>query len=471
MSETHREILRLALPSVAANITVPLLGLVDTTIVGHLGRAEYIAAIAVGTTIFNMSYWLLAFLRMGTTGLVAQAVGQFRSREGQSGKALPSAPLQTPHSILCHALLLALALSLLLLLARSPILRLSLWLMPAEAETARFVAQYFHICIWGAPAMLSLFVLNGWFIGCQDTRSPMWVAIGQNVLNIILSLWLVFGQGWKIEGVAVGTLAAQWCALGLALMLAWRKGEAWRTSDRELRAAQRPACDVARSTSLLCRLRSLLAAFPSRFFRVNRDIFLRTLCLVAVTVCFTSAGTRLGGTTLAANALLMQLFILYSYFTDGLANAAEALSGKYAGARNHEMLHHTVHCLFMQGAVVAAAFSLLYLCGGRLILRLLTDRPDVIALATAYLPWTVAIPIIALQAMVWDGVFIGLTWTRQMLLSMFAAACVFFALSQAMPHLMPANHALWLAFDAYLLTRGAVQTFFVRRANHHLTMY
>ena len=162
----------------------------------------------------------------------------------------------------------------------------------------------------------------------------------------------------------------------------------------------------------------------------------------------------------------MQLFILYSYFTDGLANAAEALSGKYAGARNHEMLHHTVHCLFMQGAVVAAAFSLLYLCGGRLILRLLTDRPDVIALATAYLPWTVAIPIIALQAMVWDGVFIGLTWTRQMLLSMFAAACVFFALSQAMPHLMPANHALWLAFDAYLLTRGVMQTLFVYRAGH-----
>ena len=162
----------------------------------------------------------------------------------------------------------------------------------------------------------------------------------------------------------------------------------------------------------------------------------------------------------------MQLFILYSYFTDGLANAAEALSGKYAGARDHEMLRHTVRCLFVQGAIIAAAFTLLYLFGGQVILRLLTDQQTVIDLATTYLPWTVVIPIIALQAMVWDGVFIGLTWSRQMLLSMFVAACIFFALSQAMPHCMPANHALWLAFDSYLLTRGIMQTLIVRRASH-----
>ncbi len=421
MSGTHREILRLALPSVATNISVPLLGLVDTAIVGHLGRPEYIAAIAIGTTVFNISYWLLAFLRMGTTGLVAQAKG--------SGDVL------LMRDILHRALMLGFLLSLVLLLLQVPILRLALWLMPAEAETARMVSTYFGICIWGAPAMLALYVLNGWFIGCQDTRSPMWIAIGQNVLNIAVSLTLVFGFGWKIEGVATGTLCAQWCALLLALLLAQRH--------------RLPVPEGATEKGHV----SL-----SRFLGVNRDIFLRTLCLVAVTLYFTSAGTRLGDTTLAANAILMQFFILYSYFTDGLANAAEALSGKYAGAGNWKMLSTVVRALFIEGVIIAIAFTLLYFFAGHAILRLLTDQSSVILAARDYLPWAIAIPLVALPAMVWDGVFIGLTWTRRMLLSMALAALAFFLISRTMPLVLPPNHALWLAFDVYLFTRGAVQT-------------
>ncbi|MCR4920236.1 MAG: MATE family efflux transporter [Bacteroidaceae bacterium] len=430
MSNTHREILRLALPSVATNISVPLLGLVDTAIVGHLGLPEYIAAIAIGTTVFNVCYWIFAFLRMGTTGLVAQAKG--------------CNDTMLIRDILQRALLLGGLLSVVLLLLQGPILHLSLWLMPAEAETAQMVATYFGICIWGAPAMLSLFVLNGWFIGCQDTRSPMWIAIGQNLLNIAVSLMLVFRFGWKIEGVATGTLCAQWSAFLLALLLMQRHQMPANSQENE-----------KRHVSL------------RRFLGINRDIFLRTVCLVAVTLYFTSAGTRLGNTTLAANAILMQFFIFYSYFTDGLANAAEALSGKYAGAGNKRMLDSVVRAIFVEGGIIAAAFALVYLCSGHAILRLLTDQASVVQSASDYLPWVIVIPIVALPAMVWDGVFIGLTWTRRMLLSMSAAALVFFVVCRTMPLCMPPNHALWLAFDAYLLTRGALQTVFTYNRQTH----
>ena len=437
MRDVDRDILRLAIPSVVTNITVPLLGLVDTAITGHMGRPQYIGAIAIGTTIFNISYWIFAFLRMGTTGLVAQAYGR--------------GDIAQVKSLMSRSLLLSLMFSALLLVAQRFILSLSLWLMPAEAEVHTFVTTYFNICIFGAPAMLALFALNGWFIGCQDTRSPMVVALLQNVLNIVLSLYLVCGCGWKIEGVATGTLVAQWAAVLMALMLARRR-----------------MCRVSRLASMQARTSSTRTApLPlTEFFRVNRDIFLRTLCLVAVTLFFTSTGSRQGNEILAANALLMQFFIFYSYFTDGLANAGEALSGRHAGAGNISKLMETIRALFVHGGFVAAAFSLLYLTAGHAILRLLTDQPEVAATAAEFLPWVVAIPIVALLAMVWDGVFTGLTWTRQMLLSMSAAAALFFGIF-LLGRAHMGNHALWMAFVCYLFTRGAVQTLFVISKTKH----
>lgn len=428
MRRYHRDILQLALPSVVTNITVPLLALVDTAIVGHLG-ASYIAATAIGGTVFSMIYWIFAFLRMGTTGLVAQARGR------KDGSA---------RGILARALRLSVCISAVLLLLQVPILRVALYFMAPAAEVVRLATQYFQIVVWGAPAVLAQYVLTGWFIGQQDTESPMLVALLQNVLNVVLSLSLVYAAGMGFAGVAVGTLVSQWVGLLSAAFLL----------QPYIRLQETPPSPTTSATTGGWR----------EMMRVNSDIFLRTVCLVAVTVSFTAYGSRQGELILSANTLLMQFFILYSYFTDGLANAAEALTGKWDGAGRRHELHQTVRHLFVQGACVSAAFCLLYALGGRALLALLTDVADVRQTAAVYLPWAAAVPAVALPAMVWDGVFIGLTWTRGMLCSMFAAMCVFFALlvwGQG-------NHALWLAFDSYLLARGAIQTCYaIRKYRKH----
>ena len=428
----HKEILRLALPSVVTNITVPLLALADTAIVGHLGQAAFIGATAIGGTIFSMIYWIFAFLRMGTTGLVAQARGRQDRSEART--------------ILVRALRLSVCISTLLLILQVPILRVALYFMAPAPEVSQLASLYFRIVVWGAPAVLAQYVLTGWYIGEQDTRSPMLVALAQNLLNVALSLTLVYAARMGFAGVAMGTVLSQWAGLLFAIGLL------------------RPYIRGAKSS--LPPVDTTETATWRQMLRVNSDIFLRTVCLVAVTVSFTAAGSRQGELTLSANMLLMQLFILYSYFTDGLANAAEALAGKWDGAGCRRELHQTVRCLFAQGAVVSAAFCLLYLLGGRTLLALLTNVETVRLTAATYLPWASLIPIVALPAMVWDGVFIGLTWTRGMLGSMFLAMCLFFVLLTCCQQL--GNHALWLAFDSYLLARGTIQTSYViRKSNRH----
>ena len=428
----HKKILRLALPSVVTNITVPLLALADTAIVGHLGQAAFIGATAIGGTIFSMIYWIFAFLRMGTTGLVAQARGRQDRSEART--------------ILVRALRLSVCISTLLLILQVPILRVALYFMAPAPEVSQLASLYFRIVVWGAPAVLAQYVLTGWYIGEQDTRSPMLVALAQNLLNVALSLTLVYVARMGYAGVAMGTVLSQWAGLFFAIGLL------------------RPY--IRRAKSSLPPVDTTETATWRQMLRVNSDIFLRTVCLVAVTVSFTAAGSRQGELTLSANMLLMQLFILYSYFTDGLANAAEALAGKWDGAGCRRELHQTVRCLFAQGAVVSAAFCLLYLLSGRTLLALLTNVETVRLTAATYLPWASLIPIVALPAMVWDGVFIGLTWTRGMLGSMFLAMCLFFVLLTCCQKL--GNHALWLAFDSYLLARGTIQTSYViRKSNRH----
>ena len=416
------------------NITVPLLGLVDTTIVGHMGKAEYIGAIAIGTTIFNMVYWIFAFLRMGTTGIVSQAHGARDiglQREG-----------------LRRSLRWAFALSLLLLVLQTPLLRFSLWLMAPEAEVARYATEYFRVCIWGAPAMLASYSLTGWFIGMQDTRTPMRMAILQNVLNILCTLFFVFVLGMGVRGVALGTVVGLYSGVAYAahrrthpLTPPYKGGEYSHSQIQE---------ETHSAPSLTGRAGGESVYFP---------IFLRTLCLVAVTVYFTTAGSRLGSLYLDANALLMQFFIVYSYFTDGLANAAEALSGEYVGRQDREGLLRVIRSLFGWGLSLALVFTLLYALGGSWFLSLLTNQQAVLHTAHTYLPWVVAIPLVALAAFVWDGVYIGMTLTVRMFVSMLAAALVFFALWFLCG---PSNHALWLSFLAYLATRSLMQTVMFR---------
>ena len=429
MKPIDRQILHIALPAILSNITVPLLGLVDVAIVGHLGATAYIGAIAVGGMMFNLIYWIFGFLRMGTTGLTSQAYGTNSQEEMRLW--------------LQRSLSIALGIAALLILLQAPICSIAFRLIHPTPEVQSLATTYFHICIWGAPAMLGLYSLTGWFIGMQNSKIPMWIAICQNVVNIAASLCLVYLCGMKVEGVALGTLIAQYAGFGMGIALLFKQYGKRCGNLLHLGKA------VWEKTALM------------RFFQVNRDIFLRTLCLVAVTLFFTLTGASQGEVILAVNTLLMQLFTLYSYIMDGFAFAGEALAGRYLGEGNRSGLQQTIRHLFGWGGVVTLLFTLLYIIGGEGFLGLLTNEQSVIAASAEYFPWAIAIPIAGMAAFVWDGIYIGCTYTRGMLLSMLCAATAYFLIYFALCNTI-GNHALWLAFICYLLIRGIVQTILIR---------
>lgn len=427
MSPINRQILHIAIPSIISNITVPLLGLVDVTIVGHLGSASYIGAIAVGGMLFNMIYWIFGFLRMGTGGLTAQAYGQHNTQEGTR--------------ILLRSLSVSLLLALALLVLQYPIRLIAFMLIDASPEVQELATRYFHICIWGAPATLGLYSFTGWFIGMQNSRYPMYIAITQNIVNIAASLFFVFVLHMKVEGVALGTFIAQYAGVIMAYLLCISHYHPFRQQVRRMQLFERNAM--------------------KRFFLVNRDIFLRTLCLVAVTVFFTSTGATYGDVVLAVNTLLMQLFTLFSYIMDGFAYAGEALSGKYTGSNDKIRLHQTVRNLFGWGSAMALLFTLTYLWAGQNFLQLLTNDTEVIAASGTYLLWTVAIPFCGFSAFILDGICIGTTSTRIMLKSMATASALFFGVYFLCSGSW-GNHALWMAFLVYLAVRGLMQGYLLR---------
>ena len=427
MKHIDRQILQIALPSIVSNITVPLLGLIDVAIVGHLGSPAYIGAIAVGGMLFNIIYWIFGFLRMGTSGMTSQAYGK---------RDLPEIV-----RLLMRSVGIGLAVALCLILLQVPIRQAAFLIIHPTAEVREMATLYFHICIWGAPAMLGLYGLSGWFIGMQNSRIPMYIAITQNIVNIIASLSFVCFFKMKVEGVAFGTLIAQYAGFIMGLVL-------WMSRYRKLK-------------KYILWKGVLQKEAMMRFFQVNRDIFLRTLCLVTVTLFFTSAGASQGEIILAVNTLLMQLFTLFSYVMDGFAYAGEALAGRYIGARNQTALRNTVNHLFYWGIGLSAAFTLLYATGGKGFLGLLTNDISVINASDTYFYWALAIPLAGFSAFLWDGVFIGATATRQMLYSMLVASVSFFIIYYAFHNLL-GNHALWLAFITYLSLRGIVQTFIGR---------
>lgn len=427
MSPINRQILHIAIPSIISNITVPLLGLVDVTIVGHLGSASYIGAIAVGGMLFNMIYWIFGFLRMGTGGLTAQAYGQHNTQESTR--------------ILLRSLSVSLLLALALLVLQYPIRLIAFMLIDASPEVQELATRYFHICIWGAPATLGLYSFTGWFIGMQNSRYPMYIAITQNIVNIAASLFFVFVLHMKVEGVALGTLIAQYAGVIMAYLLCISHYHPFRQQVQRMQLFERNAM--------------------KRFFLVNRDIFLRTLCLVAVTVFFTSTGATYGNVVLAVNTLLMQLFTLFSYIMDGFAYAGEALSGKYTGSNDKIRLHQTVRNLFGWGSAMALLFTLTYLWGGQDFLQLLTNDTEVIAASGTYLLWTVAIPFCGFSAFILDGICIGTTSTRIMLKSMATASALFFGVYFLCSGSW-GNHALWMAFLVYLAVRGLMQGYLLR---------
>ena len=445
MNIRDRQILQIALPSIVSNITVPLLGMIDVAIVGHMGSPAYIGAVAVGSMIFNLVYWLFGFLRMGSSGLTSQALGR--------------RDLTEVASILARSVFIAFSIALLLILLQIPMKWASFALIGPTEDVVPFASTYFNIVIWGAPAVLGLYSMLGWFIGMQNTRFPMFISIMQNVVNILASLTLVYGFGMKIEGVAMGTVIAQYAGFIVALGLVVRYyGRLFRGGRKE-EGGVRNVC--RRVFSLHTPHSSLLI-----FFRINRDIFLRTLCLVAVNLYFTSAGARQGAVILSVNTVIMQPYLFFSYFMDGFAYAGEALGGKAYGAKNTTAFHETLRRLWMWTLIVTTAYTLLYIIGGQWIVGLLTDEPQVIETSRDYLYWAWLIPAAGCVAFIWDGVFIGLTATRGMLVSSFLSALAFFAIchiSLLFPHSsLPENHFLWLAMVIYLAMRGILQTIWYR---------
>ena len=422
------------MPSIVSNITVPLLGMIDLAITGHLGNQSFIGAIAVGSMLFNIMYWMFGFLRMGTSGLTAQAFG-----ESNKEKITET---------LYQGVTVSAAISLLLLVLSPLIFIGAMEFIAPSPEVRELVGKYFRICVAGIPASLLLFVLNGWYIGMQNTRIPMTIAISQNILNILASIFFVYGIGMKLEGIALGTVIAQWGgALASIWLLRKRYGEY-----------------IHQSNSFK---KTVLNSNLSQYLLVNRDIFFRTLCLIGIHFYFIAAGAKGGDTILAVNAVFMQFFTLYSYFIDGMAYAGEALVGKAVGARDKVGYAKTLHGLFILSGLLTLLFTLVYAFFNADLLTLFTDNEDVLKSSKDYLLWTLFFPICGMAAFIWDGVYIGATLPRYMLLSTLLGIIVFFALYLSLSPMFE-NHALWLAFLSNLAVRGITLTMFKERVTRRV---
>lgn len=439
-SGLNRDILKISLPAILNNITVPLLGLNDTAISGHLGNIDFVGAVAIGAMMLNMVFWLFGFLRMGTAGLTANAFGAANYRESVM--------------VLARSLFVALLSSAFILFTQSLILRFALGYVGAEGNLGDLASSYFRICIYGVPAQMIVLVASGWFVGMQNTFIPMIVAMSVNVINILLSLSLVFLFRLGFVGIPYGTMASNWigaAAILIAIRIFLSKYKKTNTSAQPL-----PRLDFKEVIYDI-----FVKEQFKNYFKVNSDLFLRSACVMAVSVTMTAVGSRLGAVTLAVNAIFMQFFLFFSYFMDGFAFAGEALCGRFRGAGNIDMLHSTVHHLLRWGAALALIFFTIYLFGYLPITRLLTDSADIAATIPQYRVWIWLLPPLTVMAFIYDGIYIGVTLTRQMLIATFLSALLFIAIL-ALPSaevgrlIIPKNSLLLSAFETYLLGRGLI---------------
>ncbi|WP_286833072.1 MATE family efflux transporter [Proteiniphilum sp. UBA5280] len=424
-----RKIFRLAIPNIITNITVPLLGMIDIAIAGRLGSAVYIGAIALGANIFNMIYWNFGFLRMSSSGFAAQAYG--------------ARDLSEVMNVFIRSLAIGLGVGLIIVLLQYPIGELVITFIKSGPESAEHVKSYFRIVVWGAPAVLGMYAFKGWFIGMQNARIPMVIAILNNLLNILLSMVFVFGFGMKIEGIALGTVLSQLISLLAAAGLWWKYYRRLVEYVRKETVWDRQAI--------------------RQYFRVNSDIFVRTFLLTLVTTFFTFASSGMGEAILAVNALLMQFFMLFSYFMDGFAYAGEALTGRFIGSKNREYLQWMIRRIFFWGTVVSLVAVIVYLIFPSQILHIMTNDLYIIERTKDFMFWTLLIPVAGFAAFLWDGIFIGATASAQMRNAMILSSALFFACYFIMSPLW-GNNGLWLSFILYLLVRGVMQTIWSRKA-------
>jgi len=416
----HRRVWRLAWPMVVSNLSVPLLGAVDTAVIGHLPEPYFLGAVAVGALIFNTLYFGCNFLRMGTTGLTAQAFG---ARDFDEARAT-----------LARALLIALALAAVLLVLQGPIGWLAFYLVDPSEAVAGEGTRYFFIRVWGAPATLANIALVGWFIGMQNTRAALALLLTVNGINIVLDLVLVVVFDLAVAGVAWATVAADYAGLTLGLAvtarLAGRHGGRWHAR------------------------RVLDAAAMRRFLGINRDIFLRTLFVITAFALFTTLSARQGDVVLAANAVLLNFVIFLNFAFDGFAFAAEALVGNALGARRRDDLNRAIRACFQWCFALALLTVLVYGLAGVPIIHVLTDIEDVRDMTYDFLPWLIALPLVAVWGIFFDGVFTGTTRTAHMRNNMMLAFAVFVPCAWLLREPM-GNHGLWLAMTLLYVVRGA----------------
>ena len=451
MNPLNKEILSLAIPSILANITVPLVGMADIAVAGHLGggngAAALIGGITIGTMLFDLLYWNFAFLRSGTGGLTAQAYGRLLA--GSDG-------VDQVQGILLRALKIALLSGVALIALQWVVLWLAFLLVDCTPQVRELASEYFKIRIWAAPATLSLFAFKGWFIGLQDTVRPMIADLIVNGLNIALSFGLGFGlcglPAMGFAGVAAGTLIAQWCGFTYT---AFAARHAMGQLVDQVQVQQRPVDQVQA---------------PS-FFRMNRDLVLRSLGMIAVYIGFTVISAKFGDTMLAVSAILMKLLLVFSYFTDGFAYAGEALTGKFIGAGDKLGVHAAVKGCFIWGWGLAGAFMLMYGLGGVPAFHLLTSDVTVVEAGKEFIPWLLLMPLIGVPAFIWDGVFTGATATSAMRDSTLLCAMGFFAvwfggyyLALALGKEAPAGptaiHILMAAYFMHLAIRSIYLTLY-----------
>ncbi len=423
----NREILRLALPNILANISVPLISSVDTALMGHLSTA-HLAALGVGGMIFMFLYSSFGFLRMGTTGMVAQAYGAGEKEELSR--------------TLYRAALLALVLGIPMILSGEWIFRLSAYLMNVEPAYYSFTHEYFTIRLLTAPAVLLLYVSTGFFFGVQNARYPLYVTLLVNLVNVGLSFFLVRSLDWGIAGAAWGTVAAQYVGLLYALWLM-----------RRYRRSLRPV-----SMEILLEFQAL-----GRFFHVNRNIFLRTLALTFSLAFFYAQAAKGGALTLSVMILLLQFMIWMSFAIDGFANAAESLVGKYYGAKDRRSFDRAVRYSMAWGAGLAILFALVYWVFGEPILWIYTDQAAVVKRTMELLPLAALLPLVSFAAFMYDGIFIGMTAVRAMRNAVLSATALYLGSFYLLKLTMPLAWALWISFMGFFLFRGVLQWWMFRR--------
>ncbi len=425
----NRQILRLAIPNIISNITVPLLGMVDLAILGHLDSAVYIGAIALGGLIFNFIYAVFSFLRMGTSGFTAQAFGEKDKSE--------------MIMMFGRSMFFAISGGLLLILLQYPIDLFSFSVMDGSEDVKTLARQYYYIRIFAAPASLGILALSGWFTGMQNAKIPMIIAITINIINIGANLIFVYGFGMKSDGVAWGTVIAQYSGLLLGLILLNAKYKRlyafWDKSD-------------------FFNWQKL-----GRFFKVNFDIIIRTLCLIFAFAFFTSQSAKIDDTILAVNTVLLQYLFVFAYLTDGFAYAAEALVGKFIGAGSLPELKSVIKRIFLWGLGFSVPFTLVYFIFGDSLLLLLTDNEKVIAAASPYLFWIGIIPLATFAAFIWDGIYIGATASAPMRNTLLTATFGVFLPSYYILYNYMGNHSLWISMMLFMLTRGLMLTIFRKK--------